>query len=274
MQIRRRGLSRLSQLLPLLVSLPLLFPAAWIVLAAITPSYAINLGLWLKEFTWDNFRLALQSASFLLLYKNTILYTFGLLLAQLPAVVLTAYALARFRFRFQRAIFYLILFQLFLPPVALIVPNYRILSMMGLTDTLIGVALPYIGSATGVFFLRQGFRQIPVELEEAAQLDGASPLQILWHVSIPLVKPYIAAFSLVSIVYHWNEFLWPLVVINSPEKRLLSVGFASFTRSAESGAEWGLIAAGAILVAAPLVLAFVFFQRFFIESFAQTGLRG
>jgi sn-glycerol 3-phosphate transport system permease protein len=273
MRIRKR-ITLLSKLLPLLISLPLLFPAAWIILTAITPSYAINLGLWFKEFTLDNFRLALKSASFLLLYKNTILYTFGLLLVQLPAAILAAYALARFRFRFQKLIFYLILFQLFLPPVALIIPNFRILRTLGLADTLIGVALPYIGSATGVFLLRQGFRQIPVELEEAAQLDGANPLQIVWHISIPLVKPYIAAFSLVSIVYHWNEFLWPLVVINSPEKRLLSIGFASFTRSAESGAEWGLIAAGAILVAAPLVLAFVLFQRFFIESFAQTGLRG
>ncbi|GIX49285.1 MAG: ABC transporter permease [Candidatus Tectimicrobiota bacterium] len=260
--------------LPLLVSVPLLLPALWVLVAAVTPTYAINLNQFFREWTWENFHLALASANFPLLYKNTVMYTVGLLLAQLPAVILAAYALARFRFRLQRAIFYLILFQLFLPPVALIVPNFRILTALGLADTLTGVALPYIGSATGVFLLRQGFRQIPIELEEAAQLDGAGPLQTLWYVALPLVKPYIAAFSLVSLVYHWNEFLWPLVVINSPQKRLLSVGFASFTRSAESGAEWGLIAAGAVLVAAPLVVAFVCFQRFFIESFAHTGLRG
>jgi sn-glycerol 3-phosphate transport system permease protein len=94
------------------------------------------------------------------------------------------------------------------------------------------------------------------------------------RVLLPLVRPHLAAFSLVSLVYHWNEFLWPLVVLQSPEKRVLSLGFASFARSAESGMEWGLIAAGALLVGVPMLLAFALFQRAFVESFARSGLKG
>ncbi|MDM7324714.1 MAG: carbohydrate ABC transporter permease [Thermus sp.] len=131
-----------------------------------------------------------------------------------------------------------------------------------------------MASATGAFLLRQGFLQIPRELIEAARVDGATPWQILVRVLIPLVRPQLAAFSLVSLVYHWNEFLWPLVVIQSPEKRVLSLGFASFTRSAESGMEWGLIAAGALLVGLPMVLAFLVFQRSFVAAFAHSGLKG
>ncbi|MFN7245080.1 MAG: carbohydrate ABC transporter permease, partial [Dietzia cercidiphylli] len=114
----------------------------------------------------------------------------------------------------------------------------------------------------------------PRELLEAALVDGATPWQVLWRVLLPLVRPQLAAFSLVSLVYHWNEFLWPLVVIQSPEKRVLSLGFASFARSAESGMEWGLIAAGAVLVALPMVVAFLLFQRAFVEAFARSGLKG
>ncbi|MGC8905705.1 carbohydrate ABC transporter permease, partial [Thermus sp.] len=179
---------------------------------------------------------------------------------------------AHMRGRWKDWAFHLVLLQLFLPPSALILPNFLTLKALGLTDTLTGVALPYVASATGAFLLRQGFRQVPKELVEAAVMDGATPWQVMARVLLPLVRPHLAAFSLVSLVYHWNEFLWPLVVLQSPEKRVLSLGFASFARSAESGMEWGLIAAGALLVGLPMLIAFALFQRAFVESFARSGL--
>jgi sn-glycerol 3-phosphate transport system permease protein len=276
---RRRAVRRLlraivDDLPAVILCLPLALFAFWAVLAAFTPTMAINRGQWFQGFTLDNFRTALVSARFDVLYRNTVVYAFGLLAVQLPAVVLAAYALTRHQFRLKSTVFYIILFQLFIPPVSLIVPNFIILGYLGLTDSLTGIALPYVASATGIFLLRQGFRQVSRELDEAAYIDGASPLQTLWHVLLPQVRAHLAAFSVVSLVYHWNEFLWPLVVISSPSNRVLSVGLASFSRSAESGAEWGLIAAGGVLVAAPLVIAFVLFQRFFIESFALSGVKG
>jgi sn-glycerol 3-phosphate transport system permease protein len=264
----------LRDLPALLLSLPLGLVAFWTLLASFTPTAQINRGEWFDTLTLENYRLALISAPFGLLYRNTLIYTLGLLFVQVPSVTLAAYALSRYRFKGRNLVFYLILFQLFIPPVILIVPNFAILRILGLDDTLVGVAMPYIASATGVFLVRQGFMQIPRQFDEAAQIDGANSFQTFWHVLVPQVRSYISAFAVVSLVYHWNEFLWPLVAISSRENRLLSVGLASFARSAESGAEWGLIAAGGVLVAGPLVLAFVLFQRFFIESFAHTGIKG
>lgn len=260
--------------LALLLALPLLVVALLVVAAAFTPGRMLNRGLLFQGFTLENFALALHSAPFGLLYRNTVLYTFGLLAVQLVVVTLAGYALTRLRFRGQQAVFYLIFFQLFLPPVALILPNFLLIKQLGLADTLVGLALPYVASATGVFLLRQGFKSIPREFDDAAQVDGASQLQTLWHVLLPMVRPHLAAFALVSVIYHWNEFLWPLIATSSPDKRVLAVGLASFTRSAESGAEWGLIAAGAVLVAAPLVALFAAFQDFFVRSFSQSGLKG
>lgn len=260
--------------LALLLCFPLLMVVFFMVVAAFTPNRALNRGQLFSAFTLDNFQVAFQSANFGLLYWNTTLYTFGVLIAQWVAVTLAAFALTRLRFRGREPLFYLIFLQLFLPPVALILPNFFLLQRIHLSNTLIGLGLPYIASATGIFLLRQGFKSIPSEFDDAAYVDGATPLQVLWYVHLPMIKPYLAAFSVVSLVYHWNEFLWPLIATSSASKRVLSVGLASFTRSAESGAEWGLIAAGTVLVASPLILLFLFFQDFFVKSFSQSGLKG
>ena len=271
---RKLPWGRFQDGLALLASLPLFIIMVLIVIAAFTPNSAINRGEFFQSVTLENFGLALRSASWGVLYRNTLIYTFGLLIVQLVTVTLAGYALTRLSFRGRETIFYLIFAQLFLPPVALILPNFFFIKRLGLADTLTGLALPYVASATGVFLLRQGFKAIPREFDDAAQVDGASPLQTLWHVLLPMVRPHLAAFALISVVYHWNEFLWPLIATSSASKRILAVGLASFTRSAESGAEWGLIAAGTVLVAAPLIALFTAFQDFFVRSFSQSGLKG
>jgi sn-glycerol 3-phosphate transport system permease protein len=171
-------------------------------------------------------------------------------------------------------VFYVILLQLFLPPVVLILPNFLTLRVIGLGDTLVGLAMPYVASAYGIFLVRQGFRSIPQEYDEAAMLDGAGRMRILWHVLVPMIRPHLAAFAVVSVIYHWNEFLWPLVATSSNSVRVLAVGLQSFTRASESGAEWGLVSAGTLIVIAPLLLVFLLFQRLFIQSFTQSGLKG
>lgn len=270
----KRWESLLQDGMALLLCSPLLGILLCMVVAAFTPNRELNQGRLLSAFTLDNFRVAFQSANFGLLYWNTFLYTVGLLLVQWVTVTLAAFALTRLRFRGREALFYMIFFQLFLPPVALILPNYFLLRQLNLSDTLVGLAMPYIASATGIFLLRQGFKSIPREFDDAAYVDGATPWQVLWYVHLPMIKPYLGAFSVVSLVYHWNEFLWPLIATSSANKRVLSVGLASFVRSAESGAEWGLIAAGAVLVASPLIVIFLIFQDFFVRSFTQSGLKG
>jgi sn-glycerol 3-phosphate transport system permease protein len=136
-----------------------------------------------------------------------------------------------------------------------------------------GVMAPYFASAFGVFLMRQTFRTIPREYEEAALVDGAGALTIIVRVLLPLARPGLAAFAIVSITAHWNEFLWPLMATSSPRNQVLTVGLASFTSGAEAGSEWGVIAAGTFLVVAPLLLMFVVFQRRFVSSFVFSGIK-
>jgi sn-glycerol 3-phosphate transport system permease protein len=121
--------------------------------------------------------------------------------------------------------------------------------------------------------MRQTFRAIPRDYEDAAMLDGATRMQVIWHVLLPLARPGLVAFAIVSVTTHWNEFLWPLMAASSPRNQVLTVGLASFTSAAESGGEWGVIAAGTALVAAPLLVAFAIFQRRFVSSLVFTGLK-
>jgi sn-glycerol 3-phosphate transport system permease protein len=157
-------------------------------------------------------------------------------------------------------------------PDILIVENYRMIGKLGLLDTIPAIALPYLASAFGIFLLRQTFKSVPSELVEAARVEGAGPLQILWRVYVPLARPTYVAFGLVSVSYHWNNFLWPLIVTNSVESRPLTVGLAVFG-APETGVDWSIITAATVMTMAPLLIAFLLFQRQFVQSFMRAGIR-
>jgi sn-glycerol 3-phosphate transport system permease protein len=224
-------------------------------------------------FSLANFSDAWMSGHFPLWYANTIVLCGGILAVQCVTVSLAGYAFARLRFPGKEALFYAFLLQLMLVPPILIVPNMSTLVSLGLYDTLLGVMAPYFASAFGVFLMRQTFRNIPREYEEAALVDGATRLQIIFRVLLPLARPGLAAFAIVSVTSHWNEFLWPLMATSSPSNQVLTVGLASFTSGAEAGSEWGVVAAGTFLVAAPLLVLFVLFQRQFVTSFTYSGIK-
>ena len=252
-------------------------PFLWMIIAAFKPQSMGGLemaSLW-PNFTptMANFQLAWESADFVILYINTLIVVFGTLIVQLVTVTLAAYAFARLEFPFKTTLFYLFLLQLMIVPPILIVPNLKTVVALGMSDTLVAVMAPYFASAFGTFLLRQTFKSIPRDFEDAAVIDGCNWFQILRYVLIPLAKPALIAFAIVSVVSHWNEFLWPLMVIDSPEKQTLTVGLASFTRSAEGAADWGLIAAGTMLVMLPLMVAFFAFQKQFINSFMFSGIK-
>jgi sn-glycerol 3-phosphate transport system permease protein len=143
---------------------------------------------------------------------------------------------------------------------------------LGQGATLPSVALPYASSAFGIFLLRQTFRQIPQELDDAARLEGSTLLGRLWRVYVPLARPTYIAYGLVSVSYHWNNFLWPLVVTNSVSVRPLTVGLAVFA-STDQGIDWSIITAATVMTSAPLLLAFLLFQRQFVASFMRAGIR-
>ena len=252
-------------------------PFAWMALASLRPGDAgaqdVASLFPSGPFGLGNFAEAWSSGHFPLWYGNTLLLCGGILAVQCVTVSLAGYAFARLRFRGRSVLFYAFLLQLMLVPPILIVPNMRTLIALHLYDTLPGVMAPYFASAFGVFLMRQTFRTIPRDYEEAAMLDGAGPLTLIFRVLLPLARPGLIAFAIISVTAHWNEFLWPLMATSSPSTQVLTVGLASFTSGAEAGSEWGVIAAGTFFVAAPLLLVFVAFQRRFVASFTFSGFK-
>jgi sn-glycerol 3-phosphate transport system permease protein len=255
-------------LLALLWVLPLLY-AVW---TAFHPAaYATRFDL-TAPLTLDNFRRAWEAAPFARYFLNTTLIAAMTLAAQLVLATLAAYAFARHEFRGKHLLFSLVLLQLLVMPDILLVGNYQTMARLNLVDTLLAVGLPYFASAFAIFLLRQTFMGIPKELDEAARVEGASALQTLWRVYVPLARPTYLAFALVSVSFHWNDFLWPVVITNSPDTRPLTVGLQVFS-SVEQGVDWSIITAATLMTSAPLLIAFLLFQRQFVQSFMRAGIK-
>lgn len=235
------------------------------------PAYAVRFDA-LAPLTMENFAEAWRLAPFARYFLNTFLLVSMILAGQFVICTLAAYSFARFSFKGRGLCFALVLVQLMIVPEVLIVENYRTLANLGLIDTITGVGLPYIASAFGIFLLRQSFKTIPRELEDAARVEGCGVFGVLWRVYIPTAKPTYLAYGLVSVSYHWNNFLWPLVVTNSVETRPLTVGLAIFG-APESGVDWSVLSAGVLMAVAPLLLAFLLFQRQFVQSFLHAGVK-
>ena len=222
--------------------------------------------------TLENFANAWKAAPFARYFVNTIMLVTLTTGMQLVLCTLAAYAFARYDFRGKGIAFALILMQLMIMPDVLVVENYTTMSRIGVLDSTLAISLPYMASAFGIFLLRQTFKSVPKELEEAAAVEGANTLQVLWHVYVPLAKPTYAAYALVSISTHWNNFLWPLIVTNSVNSRPLTVGLQIFS-STEQGVDWTIITAATLMTSGPLLVAFLLFQRQFVQSFMRAGIK-
>ena len=268
-----RGVSRALEtagawLLGLLWLLPLVY-AVW---TAFHPAEFSTRFVLTAPLTLENFEKAWAAAPFARYFLNTMALVAMVLAAQLVLVTLAAYAFARFEFPGRNVLFALVLVQLMVMPDVLIVENYQTMVTLGLKDTILAIALPYMASAFGIFLLRQTFKTVPRELDEAARIEGCGPLAVLWKVYVPLARPVYLAYALVSVSYHWNNFLWPLIITNSVESRPLTVGLQVFS-SGDQGIDWSIITAATLLTAAPLLVAFLLFQRQFVQSFMRAGIR-
>jgi sn-glycerol 3-phosphate transport system permease protein len=255
-------------LLALIWLLPLLY-AFW---TAFHPSaYATRFDL-TAPLTLENFVAAWNAAPFARYFLNTFALVTLILACQFVLCTLAAYAFARFEFTGREFVFALVLMQLMIMPDVLIVENYRTMGKLGILDSIPAIALPYVASAFGIFLMRQTFKAVPRELDDAARVEGAGPLQILLKVYVPLARPIYVAYGLVSVSYHWNNFLWPLIVTNSVEARPLTVGLQVFS-STDQGVDWSIICAATLMTSAPLLIGFLLFQRQFVLSFMRAGIR-
>ncbi len=249
-----------------------LLPLAWAVWTAIHPAAFVTRFEPLAPLTADNFVQAWNAAPFGRYMVNTVLLVTMILAAQLLLCIHAAFAFARLEFPGKNVLFALVLLQLMVTPDILLVRNYATMASLGLLDTILAIGLPYFASAFAIFLLRQTFKTIPKELDDAARIEGCSLMGLIWRVYVPLSKPTILAFALVSVSNHWNNFLWPLIVTSSVETRPLTVGLSIFATT-DSGVEWSIITAATLITSGPLLIGFLLFQRQFVQSFMRAGIK-
>lgn len=202
---------------------------------------------------------------------NTAIVTVGRTLGQLVTCSLAAYGYARFKFPGRNLLFALCLGLLMIPFQAILIPEYLLIRSLGWRNTFQALIVPGVFSAFALFLLRQAFLQIPIELEEAATIDGANPLQVLWHVTLPLSVPALAAFAVITIQAAWNDFLYPLVVANSQETRVVTIGISLLQGQRDT--PWNLLMMGSLLATLPMLVLFLLLQRYFIEGVSMSGVK-
>ena len=259
-----------------LAAIVMILPFVWLVSTALkSPAevFTENLTLLPEMFRWSNFVEIMDQAPFWLYMGNTIIVCLGILIIQLVLVIPAAYAFARLDFPGKDIMFILFVIQIMLPLESIIIPNYLITKNLGLLNTRTGLILPFVASGFGTFMLRQTFKQIPQSLEDAAMMDGAGHLRFIWHVIIPLSRPTIVTFSMISIATHWNDYFWPLIITNTDNVRTLTIGLGMFVQQ-ESGSDWSLLMAATLFVCAPIIVFFLVTQKTFIKSFLTSGIKG
>jgi multiple sugar transport system permease protein len=221
---------------------------------------------------WGNYGEVFDRLPFAAMFGNTVLMTIGRTLGQLLFCSMAAYAFARLQFPGRNVLFVLFLAVLMVPPQLFLIPQYQIMADLGWLNSLQALILPGMFSAFGTFLLRQFFLTLPSEIEEAARLDGANPWQVYWHIALPLVRPGLLALAILTILWSWNDLLWPLIVTTEPEKMPLSAGLA--TLQGQYDTPFTILMAGSLLATAPMVLLFLFLQKQFLQGIAMTGTKG
>ncbi len=268
--------SWITNLLATALALIWSIPVIWAIIASLRPANdPMSRGdVWFSStITFENYTRAWSLAPFGQYYINTIVVVLIILIVQLITIVLAGFAFANYEFFGKGWIFFFVLLQMMIPTSALLAPNFATIRTLGLFDTRLAIAIPYFGSAFGTFLMRQAFMSVPRDLVDAGVIDGCSWWQLIFHVYLPPSIPSLIAFGLSSATWHWNEFLWPLIITNSDKSRPLTAGLVRFTQLGEIGAQWSLLTAATLMVAAPLFITFLIFQRRFIQSFVHSGLK-
>ncbi|WP_458789248.1 carbohydrate ABC transporter permease [Adonisia turfae] len=253
----------------------MLTPFIWMLSLSVKPEneiYNAQIRLFPQQWDWANYTEAFFDAHVGLFIVNGAIVTLGILLFQYLTTIPAAYVLARKDFRLKGVLFAIVLGVLLIPPQVTAIPVYLLMGRLGLINTTWALILPFTTSAFGIFLFRQSFKAFPQDLIDAARVDGANELYILWNLIVPLSLPTLAAFGIFSIVVHWNDLFWPLLVIYDWEKATPPLGI-TFFEGGDSGDNVGAMMAAATLIVAPLTIAFLVARRRFIEGITMTGIK-
>jgi putative chitobiose transport system permease protein len=265
-----------NYLILIIIALLMLFPLFWLISTSLkSPTenvFSFPPQLLPKQPTLDNFKTVWETYPFgSYLWNSTIVAVLSVVL-NLLFCSLAAYPLARLDFTGKKIIFALIISTIMIPFQIVMIPLYILIVQLGLKNNYLGVILPNIASAFGIFLLRQAFQGVPKELEEAAKMDGCSELGIWYNVMIPAVKPALVTLGIFTFIASWSDFLWPLIVLDRPEYYTLPLGVA--TLAGTFSLDWRIIAAGSVISIIPVLLLFLFVQRYIIPTNISTGVKG
>ncbi|MEV0157427.1 carbohydrate ABC transporter permease [Micromonospora sp. NPDC050686] len=250
-------------------------PFVWMALSSVKPEREIREvppTWWPEAATLDNYRDLFSGLDFPLYFVNSLLVATAVTVGNLLFCSLVGYALAKLRYPGKRVLFLAVLGMLMVPGMVTFVPQFVLVSNMGLANTYAGLILPFLVGAFGVFLMRQFLQSIPDELIEAARVDGAGEFRIFWRVVLPLCRPALATLGILTFLQSWNNFLWPLVVATTEDKYTLPVALALYSVG-QNRIYYGPLLAGAVIVVLPVLVLFVVLQRHFLRGIATTGLK-
>ncbi len=262
----------------LAVGLFTMFPFIWMILSALkTKAEVMDVEVFFPtEYQWQNFYEVIFNSPLLLYVWNSLFVSVAIIALQIFTGALIAYAIVFLRFKGQNLLFGLIMGTYMLPAAATYIPSYIILSKLNMLDTFEGLIISSMVSIFGIFLLRQAFKQLPISLIEAARVDGASNFRILWRIVYPITKSSFITFGLMNFITSYNNYMWPSLITDTPEKALVSQGLRRFfIEGGAYGTEWTLVMAGSTLIVLPLLILFAFTQRWFISGIGgDTGTKG
>lgn len=274
--LRRLPAYTITYIILVLAVVVSLFPYFMALMTSLKPSNQIfSSSAWSlpHPFTLQNYVQVITQYNFLVYIWHTLLFAAIITIGQLIFSTFAAYAFARMEFPGREQLFWLYLSTLMVPQIVTLIPLFILLRTFTLVNTWAGLILPYVlGLPYGIFLMRQFFRTIPFDLEQAARIDGAGTMQILWQIILPLSRPIMATLAIITFVqYGWNNFLWPLIVTDTDNLRVLTVGVAAF--QSNYGTQWGLMMAATFVALGPLLILFFLFQRQIVRSIHLSGFK-
>lgn len=267
-----RATTAIAHLVMVILSIFCLFPVYWMVVSSLRPPNEIyDTSLWPTGASLDNYVYALKAIPIVRMLGNTLVVSTVVTIAQLFTGLLAAYAFARWRFRGDKFVYTLVALTWLVPFQVVMIPDYLLVSNLGLLDSLSALILPHLAGALAILMLAQAMRSFPREVIEAARMDGARSWRILWEVIMPNLRGTIASLAILVFISTWNEYFWPLLLSRSPENSVIQIGIQMFMTS--EGTAWGPLMAASTMASLPILFIYIVLQRQVVQSFMKSGIR-
>ncbi|SHO54234.1 carbohydrate ABC transporter permease [Anaerocolumna xylanovorans] len=258
-----------------IVTLLVLFPFYWMFVTAVKPVSEIFTyppTLWPSEFHFNNFIAAIKETNFLILFKNSFIVTFSATVITVFINLLAGYAFAKFQFKGKEVCFFIVLSTLMIPIQVTMIPNYMIISRLHLLNNYWGLILPPCAEAFGLFLSRQFMSELPNELIESARIDGTTEFGIFRHIILPNSKSLLSVLIIFTVMWRWNDFQWPLIVLSDSKMYTVQIGLAMLNGS--QYINWNMLMGASLIAILPVLIVFFIFQKQFVQGIASTGIKG